>query len=373
MVDYSRKRKNMSPSANDTIKMNSVNIFDDISWSQMEKPKIVHQSSDITFDEGSEISFSNLYNYDEGGYSVVNETSTSTPTKQKTETSATVSPTSPERKNRDDANHGAYTFQEKAEIDLLLHIQHCLHLKAQKKKENEKNNNENDNDSAKFILNSIDEYCINQQWMFHIGNEKGEMLKAFLRPCVDNFMKTNTNDRRMILADLGTYCGYSAILLAHALREMAPNLHFHLYSTEISPKLVNIATTMIQMTKLSDFITVVLFDPKKESLSKDVFQKHLLPEEHQIDFLLMDHAKHLYLQDLNELERAHLLRGGSYVAADNVVVNRIQAYCKHMQLLAKIGVVETRTSRITLSYSDVGDGIELTTYLKDAVARKASK
>mmetsp|Transcript_25107 Transcript_25107/g.37942 ORF Transcript_25107/g.37942 Transcript_25107/m.37942 type:complete len:369 (+) Transcript_25107:96-1202(+) len=368
MVEYSKKRKIMSPNARENITTNSsptttpVNIFDDISWSQMEKPKIMHHNSDIS--DNSELSYANLYNYESSDGSGYQAAPTAPASPKKVAAAAAVSPA----KHRDDANHGAYTFQEKAEIDLLLHIQHCLHLRAQERKTGKSNN---DDDLANFILRSIDEYCATKQWMFHVGNEKGEILKTFLKECVEQFMSSGQN-RRMILAELGTYCGYSAILLAHALREMAPELKFHLYSTEISPKLVNIANTMIQMTKLSDYITVVLFDPKKESLSKDVFEKHI-PDEHQIDFLLMDHAKHKYLDDLKELERFHFLLAGSHVAADNVVVNRIQTYCGHMQRLSKRMIAETRTHHITLSYSDVQDGIELTTYLKDAVMRKAPK
>ena len=78
----------------------------------------------------------------------------------------------------------------------------------------------------------------------------------------------------------------------------------------------------------------------------------------RIDFLLMDHAKHLYLDDLRDLEGAGMLGAGSRVSADNVVFNQLDAYRDHMLKLKSRGVVESRLEEMNLEYSNnLKDGI----------------
>ena len=188
--------------------------------------------------------------------------------------------------------------------------------------------------------------------MYHIGQEKGQVLKDFLRQCIENHGK-QSNKVCLNIAELGTYCGYSAILLAKSVRELAPSLDFHIYSTEVNPQNVQIATTMILMAKLQKYITVVLFEPSVQTLSGSL-RKHVS----SLDFLFLDHAKHMYLEDLMELEKHGLVRRGTHVAADNVVYNRLVEYRNHVRQLAKQSIVETRLAEMKLEYSeDIKDGI----------------
>ena len=86
----------------------------------------------------------------------------------------------------------------------------------------------------------------------------------------------------------------------------------------------------------------------------------------RIDFLLLDHAKHLYLDDLRDLEGAGLLRAGSRVSADNVVFNRLDTYRDHVRGRVARGEAESRLEEMNLEYSNnLKDGIEMTVYLKD--------
>ncbi len=78
----------------------------------------------------------------------------------------------------------------------------------------------------------------------------------------------------------------------------------------------------------------------------------------KIDFLLLDHAKHLYLHDVQTLERCNLIGKGTHVSADNVIFNRLDSYREHMRQLEFIGVVETRLEEMNLEYSNnLKDGI----------------
>lgn len=255
-----------------------------------------------------------------------------------------------------DRRNGAFTFQENTEYDLLLHVQKGLtNIKL------------SDVESANNILKSVDEYCLGQQWMFHVGYEKGMIISDFLCKAIKEQQQPSGNRRRFVIADLGTYCGYSAILLAKTVRDFAPDVDFHVYSTEIQPKYIQVAKNMIQMAKLDKYITVIEFDPKKEGLAA-LLKKHILPST-GLDFLFMDHAKNLYLRDLQELEATGFIRKGTHVAADNVVFNRLDQYRDHCKALQTRKIVVTRLEKMNLEYTDssqnVEDGIEFTAYVQD--------
>uniref|UniRef100_A0A7S2Q2M2 catechol O-methyltransferase n=1 Tax=Skeletonema marinoi TaxID=267567 RepID=A0A7S2Q2M2_9STRA len=278
-----------------------------------------------------------------------------------------------------DPRNGAFTFQVHAEYDLLLQIQKDLDAKRPSKSSRSSLNSLalSDIDSTKIILKSVDDYCYGKQWMYHIGSEKGKAISRFLRSGVERWLKRDDRkNKKFICLDCGTYCGYSSLVLASTLREIANELQnsimedqteetfeFHVYTTEVSSKLINVAQSVFRMAKMEQYITPILMKSDgKESLSATMKQNGVMG----IDFLLFDHAKNLYLSDLNDLEAGGLLKAGSYVSADNVVFNKLDAYRYHMEQLQAKGIVETRLDEMNLEYSNnLKDGIEQTIYLKD--------
>lgn len=180
--------------------------------------------------------------------------------------------------------------------------------------------------------------------------------------------------------ELGTYCGYSALVLATTLRQLIQDLssndyesnnpfEFHIYTTEVSSKLINVAQSVFRLAKMETYITPILLkegnDPitnGSNNLSKTLREKHNISH---IDFLLLDHAKSHYLNDLHALENSKLLSRGSHVSADNVVFNRLDAYRDHMHKLKARGIVESHLEEMNLEYSNnLKDGIgKLTTSL----------
>ena len=165
--------------------------------------------------------------------------------------------------------------------------------------------------------------------------------------------------------------------MASTLREIATELQnsisedeteepfeFHVYTTEVSSKLINVSQSVFRMAKMEQYITPILMKADgKESLSAAIRKQN---DVMGIDFLLFDHAKNLYLSDLNDLEASGLLKSGSHVSADNVVFNKLDAYRYHMEQLQAKGIVETRLDEMNLEYSNnLKDGIEQTIYLKD--------
>mmetsp|Transcript_33101 Transcript_33101/g.80081 ORF Transcript_33101/g.80081 Transcript_33101/m.80081 type:complete len:419 (-) Transcript_33101:166-1422(-) len=276
-----------------------------------------------------------------------------------------------------DPRNGAFTFQVHAEYDLLLHVQKDLdkHRRAVAERKDGNNASLSDVELSNIIMRSFDEYCLRKQWMYHIGSQKGVAIGRFLRDGVENHLRTDNNIsngevKKFICVDLGTYCGYSALVLASTLRQFLEDhpeqekFEFHIYTTEVSTKLLNVAQSVFRLAKMEKYITPVLVKPDgEESLSRVLRERFGVAG---IDFLLLDHAKHLYLDDLRDLEDASMLGAGSYVSADNVVFNRLDAYREHIHQLELGGVVESRLEEMNLEYSNnLKDGIEMTVYLKD--------
>ena len=116
---------------------------------------------------------------------------------------------------------------------------------------------------------------------------------------------------------------------------------------------------------MEKYITPILMksDGQESALADTLQKQHGISN---IDFLLLDHAKDRYLEDLQSLETAKLLSAGSYVSADNVVFNRLDAYREHIHQLANQGIVESRLEEMNLEYSNnLKDGVEMTVYLSD--------
>ena len=269
--------------------------------------------------------------------------------------------------------NGAFTFQVHAEYELLLHVQKDLDCR---KASSTSADVTAELEPARIIMKSIDNYCLRKQWMYHIGYEKAGAVRTFLQRSLHDFIARHSvallNGKKMqfTAADLGTYCGYSALVMCHAIRSLlidmeasgdlrAKYVEFEVVTTEVSSKLMNVAQSLFRLGKMDKFVTCILV--KDGDLLSEVIQTHFNKGDggkNQIDFLLLDHKKAIYLTDLTDLESHNLLRSGSYVAADNVVFNQLDSYRYHMAKLARAGIVETRLVEVNLEYStNLKDGI----------------
>lgn len=220
---------------------------------------------------------------------------------------------------RDPAN-GAWTFKANAELDLLQHVENVVAMSdannAAVGGNGQKDASDAAVDASKTILRAIDQYCTGKQWMYHVGHEKGEMMKPFLRESISGFKSNPERTGRFIVVDCGTYCGYSAILLASTIKECSPDLEFTVLSTEINPKHIGVATKMIQMAKLEKYITVIQTESVETALAEHVGND-------AVHFVFFDHAKMQYLPDLKSLEKRGRMKKGTHVVADNVIVSEV--------------------------------------------------
>eukprot|EP00585_Thalassiosira_rotula_P002738 CAMPEP_0196145232 /NCGR_PEP_ID=MMETSP0910-20130528/19596_1 /TAXON_ID=49265 /ORGANISM="Thalassiosira rotula, Strain GSO102" /LENGTH=334 /DNA_ID=CAMNT_0041407125 /DNA_START=26 /DNA_END=1027 /DNA_ORIENTATION=+ len=318
---------------------------------------IVPPQPDFAFQTQDEFSYSNLYCYDDtvNNTSTTNTTatanagttpsrsvsvatnSTSTLSSKESSTTAIADTNSTNDKNTKssrDPRNGAFTFQVHAEYDLLLHIQKDLD-KHRNMRRGQGKSSSDDVELSRLIMKSVDEYCLQKQWMYHIGSEKGVAIGRFLRAGVESFRDKQLKQamggevKKFICVELGTYCGYSALVLASTLRQFMQEqeqqnqnqpFEFQIYTTEVSSKLLNVAQSVFRLAKMEHYITPILVNSDDDASKIDEAEKknrqrrrselsQTLLNQHgatRIDFLLLDHAKHLYLDDLRDLEDAGL-------------------------------------------------------------------
>jgi catechol O-methyltransferase len=178
------------------------------------------------------------------------------------------------------------------------------------------------------------------------------------------------------MVELGTYCAYSTIRMAHAILEYLANISsssrgrsdFHIYTVDIHSQTV--ARQLVEMAGLSQHITFIQRPPVAAISELDDLSELLrscitsspksssaYDNNPKIDFLFIDHAKELYLSDLMQLERSQLLQADSAVVADNVVFFGIDEYRQHMAELQNHNecIVQTRlvSENIYLEYAVV--------------------
>mmetsp|Transcript_15970 Transcript_15970/g.22752 ORF Transcript_15970/g.22752 Transcript_15970/m.22752 type:complete len:308 (-) Transcript_15970:194-1117(-) len=272
------------------------------------------------------------------------------------------------KKGKREDSCGVMTFHKNIEYSLLLHVKN--HLST-----NEEGSLHGEVISTETVLKAIDTFCYNRHWMMHVGPEKAKILSNSLQDRIDRVNKNNN----FLCVELGTYCGYSSIVMGDAMRRNFSNhsdITFSLITVEAVPEFVQISRDMIEMSQLSDIITVLQSELMIDGTTSDISMliqkeiKNKFPEFQAIDFLFIDHDKDMYLSDLKKLENSGMISSNTTVVADNVIFAQINDYIHYMLKHQKSGLVETETKEVSVEYTDNGkddipsDGMEITTYLK---------
>eukprot|EP00696_Hemimastix_kukwesjijk_P016294 gnl/Hemi2/4674_TR1616_c0_g1_i1.p1 gnl/Hemi2/4674_TR1616_c0_g1~~gnl/Hemi2/4674_TR1616_c0_g1_i1.p1 ORF type:complete len:220 (-),score=90.26 gnl/Hemi2/4674_TR1616_c0_g1_i1:146-778(-) len=155
------------------------------------------------------------------------------------------------------------------------------------------------------VLSAIDVFS-RANWMMHIGDQKGLFL--------DNAVRT-ANPRTVL--ELGCYCGYSAVRTSRLLAEGSV-----LTSIDPNPVTNAIARQIVAHAGLSAKHQIL------EGTASSVLPSL---QGKQFDLVFIDHEKSLYLSDLLVIENAGLLRSGSIVVADNVILFNLADYLAHVR------------------------------------------
>ena len=231
-----------------------------------------------------------------------------------------------------DGDCGVLAFHRGTERALILYVQqHCEAAATF---------------TSQAVRSAVDTFCIQRHWMMHVGPEKSRQLVSSLKNCVD---KRASTDSKFVLLELGTYCGYSSIMWAETLQKLG--LDFHVYTVEANPEFIEVSKELIRLAGLESAISVLHLDiVGKNQAITDLLSANDVCKP---DYVFLDHDKHAYLDDLQELEKAKLIRAGVHVVADNVLFARIDNYRRYMQNLAEKGIVQTRLEVGCLEYSEM--------------------
>ena len=300
--------------------------------------------------------------------------------------------------------------QLNAEKSLLMHVKNTV-LAGKIKNTNaecdgDDDGDDNDDDEilsrCKYVQTTIDDFCEQRAWMMHIGPEKGLIIQETLKKKLIKFVNDQNSEhnegnkkdssnivterKQFICVELGTYCGYGSIWLAKTLYEFSKKhgtIDFHLFTIEVNPSFVNIAREMIDLCKLNEYVTILENEFMLNgrvgdvgSLLKNGIMSHFSKNDNShdnncssVDFLLIDHDKDSYLNDLKRLEDCAMVQKGTVVAADNVIFAKIDDYVSYMKDLHKKGVVSTKIIESLVEYStaDILNNVDKEALFKDGI------
>ena len=156
------------------------------------------------------------------------------------------------------------------------------------------------------VLRAMDAFSRERRWLMSMGPEKGAVVtEAMQDPAIRNVL------------EIGTYCGYSALLVA---RQLAPR-GGKLVTLEISRRNSAVARRVIAQAGLADVAEV----------RNEVLATAIGSFGQPFDLVLLDHWKGEYLADIRRLESAGLLRPGTVVVADNVGFFRVPDYLEYVR------------------------------------------
>ena len=146
--------------------------------------------------------------------------------------------------------------------------------------------------NPKSILQTIDNFVLESgQFLMNVGPEKGEILR-------DHLLKSKPNN----VIELGTFIGYSAVLISSTIGEKSK-----LTSIDSDSHSIEIAKELINFAGLDDKVNLMHGSAEE-----------IIPElNFNADFVFIDHAKKKYLSDLKLLETEEIILKNCTVFADN--------------------------------------------------------
>ena len=192
------------------------------------------------------------------------------------------------------------------------------------------------------VIQCIDDYVKKSgKFLMNVGPEKGALL-----------VKELANSKPLNILELGSFIGYSAILIASNLDSESK-----LISVDIDPKSIDISRKMSKFAGLEGKIEFIQGSAKKIIATfKEGF-----------DFVFIDHGKKSYLQDLLLLEQLSLLNQNAIVFADNVGIfeSDLENYLNHVR---NSGLYQSSNITSKLEYRDnIYDAVEISIYNKNDI------
>ena len=188
--------------------------------------------------------------------------------------------------------------------------------------------------NPKSILQTIDNFVLESgQFLMNVGPEKGEILR-------DHLVKSKPNN----VIELGTFIGYSAVLISSTIGEKSK-----LTSIDSDSHSIEIAKELINFAGLDDKVNFMHGDAEE-----------IIPElNFNADFVFIDHAKKKYLSDLKLLETEEIILKNCTVFADNVGIfkDEMAEYFDHVR---NSGKYQSQNFSSKLEYrNNIYDAVEI--------------
>ncbi|EHB01146.1 Transmembrane O-methyltransferase [Heterocephalus glaber] len=190
------------------------------------------------------------------------------------------------------------------------------------------------------ILTTLDHWSSHFEYLGHMGPVKGQIL-----------MQLVEEKAPACVLELGTYCGYSTLLIAHILPPGS-----RLLTVEQDPRTAAVAEKVIRLAGFDEH-TVELIVGSSEKVIPCLRAQHQLS---QADLVLLAHRPRYYLQDLQLLEAHALLPAGATVLADHVLFPGAPRF---LQYAKSCGHYHCRLHHTgLLDFPTIKDGIAQLTY-----------
>ena len=188
--------------------------------------------------------------------------------------------------------------------------------------------------NPKSILQTIDNFVLESgQFLMNVGPEKGEILR-------DHLQKSKPNN----VIELGTFIGYSAVLISSTIGEKSK-----LTSIDSDSHSIEIAKELINFAGLDDKVNLMHGSAEE-----------IIPElNFNADFVFIDHAKKKYLSDLKLLETEEIILKNCTVFADNVGIfkDEMAEYFDHVR---NSGKYQSQNFSSKLEYrNNIYDAVEI--------------
>ena len=188
--------------------------------------------------------------------------------------------------------------------------------------------------NPKSILQTIDNFVLESgQFLMNVGPEKGEILR-------DHLVKSKPNN----VIELGTFIGYSAVLISSTIGEKSK-----LTSIDSDSHSIEIAKELINFAGLDDKVNLMHGSAEE-----------IIPElTFNADFVFIDHAKKKYLSDLKLLETEEIILKNCTVFADNVGIfkDEMAEYFDHVR---NSGKYQSQNFSSKLEYrNNIYDAVEI--------------
>ncbi len=118
-----------------------------------------------------------------------------------------------------------------------------------------------------------------------------------------------------------------------------------------------IATKIIEYAGFSDRVKIIV--GKSDEIIPLLNKKYGV-QLGAVDLVFIDHWKDRYLPDLHLLEGSGLMKNGTVIVADNILYPGAPAYVEYIR---NSTLYRTKFYKMKLEYSDIDDGVEVSTYL----------